>query len=147
MVIMALYSVTDKLVQAKLLQCKRNTRAVVVFVIATFTYQYIALLSLCELYNSIHCHTIRNGGNSQPGIIPLAIYQCFEQVNDFPDREFLLRVSYFEVYNEQIKDLLSTSPVPIKIQHDPKLGTVISGHKEQVVLSPEQVNLILHAYC
>jgi centromeric protein E len=81
----------------------------------------------------------RNGGQSQPGIIPQAIYECFEAVNTFPNREFLLRVSYLEVYNEQIKDLLSTEPVNIKIQHDPKLGTVITGHKEQVVLSPEQV--------
>ncbi len=66
------------------------------------------------------------------GIIPQAIYHCFNAVNSFPDREFLLRVSYLEVYNEQIKDLLGVDPVPIKIQHDPKLGTVISG-KERVM--------------
>ena len=97
-----------------------------------------------------------SGGEQQPGIIPLAIRYCFDAVNMYPDREFLLRVSYLEVYNEQVNDLLvnrnaeqppssGNSPLSprdskeIKIQHDPKLGTVISGAREQVVNSPEQV--------
>eukprot|EP01038_Epipyxis_sp_PR26KG_P004439 gene4439-6278_t len=80
-----------------------------------------------------------NGNSQQIGIIPQAVRYCFDSVNYYPDREFLFRVSYMEVYNEQVKDLLGIEPVPIKIQHDPKLGTVISGIKEQVVLNPQQV--------
>lgn len=86
-----------------------------------------------------------NGGPAQPGVIPQAIYQCFEAVNGYPDREFLLRVSYLEIYNEQIKDLLNTEPANIRIQHDPKVGTVLSGVKEVVVLNPEQVISLIRA--
>ncbi len=86
-----------------------------------------------------------NGVHSQPGVIPQAVQSCFEAVNSYPEREFLLRVSYLEVYNEQIKDLLNTEPAVVKIQHDPKLGTVLSGVKEQVVLNYQQVFALIKA--
>jgi hypothetical protein len=50
-----------------------------------------------------------------------------------------------EVYNEQVKDLLSTEPTQIKIQHGPKVGTILTGVKEQVVLNPQQVMALLRA--
>jgi len=80
-----------------------------------------------------------NGDKGQPGIIPQAIAECFEAVQSTPGRDFILRVSYLEVYNEQIKDLLSMEPVPVRIQHDPRRGTVLTGVKEQVVLNTSQV--------
>jgi hypothetical protein len=80
-----------------------------------------------------------NGDKNQPGIIPQAIAECFDAVNNWPGRDFILRVSYLEVYNEQIKDLLNMDPVPVRIQHDPKRGTVLTGVKEQVVLNTQQV--------
>lgn len=87
-----------------------------------------------------------NGTQSQPGIIPQSILYCFDSIQDsFRDREFLIRVSYLEVYNEQIKDLLSTEPTQIKIQYDTKLGTILSGVKEQVVLNSQQVIALLKA--
>ena len=46
-----------------------------------------------------------------------------------------------QVYNEQIKDLITKDPFPkdIKILHDPKLGVVIKGIREQVVRNPQEV--------
>jgi hypothetical protein len=77
----------------------------------------------------------------QIGVITQTIQYCFHSINNFPNREFLLRVSYLEVYNEQVKDLLSTDSrdIPIKILYDPKAGTVLSGVKEHVVFNPNQV--------
>lgn len=86
-----------------------------------------------------------NGTASQPGIIPQAIHCCFDMIQSFPDREFLFRVSYMEVYNEQVKDLLSTEPTQIKIQYAGKVGNILSGVKEQVVLNPQQIISLLKA--
>jgi centromeric protein E len=79
-------------------------------------------------------------------VISQAIQFCFDSINVFPEREFLLRVSYLEVYNEQVKDLLNIShgqsaaaAPPIKILFDPKVGTVLAGVKEHVVFNPQQV--------
>ncbi len=41
-----------------------------------------------------------NGTSDLPGIIPLAIEDVFTYIAEHPEREFLLRVSYMEIYNE-----------------------------------------------
>ena len=53
-------------------------------------------------------HTMQGTGSS-PGVVPLAVNDCFEYISSCEDREFLLRVSYMEIYNEQINDLFSPS--------------------------------------
>ena len=35
-----------------------------------------------------------------------------------PEREFLLRVSYLEIYNEEIRDLLCPSSTKLEIRED-----------------------------
>ena len=85
-----------------------------------------------------------NGNTVQPGIIQQSVFCCWDNIKSTPNREFLLRVSYLEIYNEQIKDLLNSgTQKDIKIQHDPKVGTVISGAIEQVVRSPSEVLSLL----
>ncbi|TKC46666.1 hypothetical protein EI555_012319, partial [Monodon monoceros] len=46
------------------------------------------------------------GSQDYLGVIPRAIHDIFQKIKKFPDREFLLRVSYMEIYNETITDLL-----------------------------------------
>ncbi|KAG5055222.1 hypothetical protein JHK85_007732 [Glycine max] len=66
-------------------------------------------------------HTM-HGDQRSPGIIPLSVKDVFSIIQESdssayqtPNREFLLRVSYLEIYNE---------------------GTYVEGIKEEVVLSP-----------
>jgi len=80
-----------------------------------------------------------HGTKKHPGVIPIAIHDCFDTIHSFPEREFLFRVSYLEVYNENVHDLLNTEPTTIKIQYDPKLGTILTGVKEMVVVTAQQV--------
>ena len=50
------------------------------------------------------------------------------------------------MYNEQIKDLLSTEPTHIKIQDGgAKVGTLLTGVKEQIVVNPAQIISLLRA--
>ncbi|CBQ70333.1 probable kinesin motor protein 1 [Sporisorium reilianum SRZ2] len=54
-------------------------------------------------------HTM-SGSDAEPGVIPRAVQQVFELIAAEPAREFLLRVSYLEIYNETLKDLLAPLP-------------------------------------
>ncbi|XP_067141654.1 centromere-associated protein E-like [Centruroides vittatus] len=47
------------------------------------------------------------GTRDNPGIIFFTINSIFDTIENMPDREFLLRISYMEIYNEAISDLLS----------------------------------------
>ncbi|KAK4154728.1 kinesin-related protein 11 [Chaetomidium leptoderma] len=89
------------------------------------------------------------GTASSPGVIPLAITDIFSYIRETPSREFLLRVSYLEIYNERIHDLLSmaTGNAPganqqqeeIKLREDSKRGVYASPLKEEIVQSPTQL--------
>ncbi|KAJ1032462.1 hypothetical protein NDA16_000486 [Ustilago loliicola] len=55
-------------------------------------------------------HTM-SGSDQEPGVIPRAVEQVFSAIKEEQsDREFLLRVSYLEIYNETLKDLLAPLP-------------------------------------
>eukprot|EP00249_Psilotum_nudum_P009640 c22061_g2_i1 orf=468-4226(+) len=79
-------------------------------------------------------HTM-HGDQKSPGVIPLAIKDVFSIIQETPDREFLLRVSYLEIYNEVINDLLDPAGQNLRVREDVQ-GTYVEGVKEEVVLSP-----------
>ncbi|KAK6246240.1 hypothetical protein SCA6_009330 [Theobroma cacao] len=79
-------------------------------------------------------HTM-HGEQKSPGIIPLAVKDVFATIQETPGREFLLRVSYLEIYNEVINDLLDPTGQNLRIREDAQ-GTYVEGIKEEVVLSP-----------
>ncbi|GAB4851508.1 Kinesin-like protein KIN-7K, chloroplastic [Ancistrocladus abbreviatus] len=79
-------------------------------------------------------HTM-HGDQRSPGIIPLAVKDAFSIIQETPSREFLLRVSYLEIYNEVVNDLLNPAGQNLKIREDHQ-GIFVEGIKEEVVLSP-----------
>jgi centromeric protein E len=46
------------------------------------------------------------GSPEHPGFIILAVHDVFSKISSSEDTEFLVRMSYIEIYNEQLKDLL-----------------------------------------
>ncbi|XP_039237441.1 centromere-associated protein E isoform X2 [Pipra filicauda] len=81
------------------------------------------------------------GNEDSVGIIPKAIQHVFKIICEIPDREFLLRVSYMEIYNETITDLLcdSRKKKPLGIREDFNRNTYVEDLIEEVVVAPEQV--------
>ncbi|KAF2109086.1 kinesin motor domain-containing protein [Lophiotrema nucula] len=90
------------------------------------------------------------GTATNPGVIPLAITDIFSYIRETPQREFLLRVSYLEIYNEKINDLLAGPIQPglngqpgpqeeIKLREDSKRGVYATPLKEEIVQSPTQL--------
>ncbi|KFP69453.1 Chromosome-associated kinesin KIF4 [Acanthisitta chloris] len=70
------------------------------------------------------------------GVIPRVIKLLFEEKQQRQDWEFVLKVSYLEIYNEDILDLLCPSrerSSQISIREDPKEGIKIVGLTERNV--------------
>jgi len=88
-------------------------------------------------------HTIK-GSSSCPGVIPLALRQVFDHIRSCKDHDFLLRVSYIEIYNERVKDLLdpeSGLDLPI---HESKSRGVHVAAREVIVKDEEEVLTLLN---
>jgi centromeric protein E len=83
-------------------------------------------------------HTLM-GSAGEPGFIILAVHDVFNHILTTTNLEFLVRVSYVEIYNDELKDLLQPGQHDLRIVEDKDKGTCVQGMKEVVVTSPEQV--------
>uniref|UniRef100_J3MXJ1 Kinesin motor domain-containing protein n=1 Tax=Oryza brachyantha TaxID=4533 RepID=J3MXJ1_ORYBR len=88
--------------------------------------------------NSGKTYTMRGSAN-EPGIIPLAVHDLFKTIEEHLDREFLLRMSYMEIYNEEINDLLVPEHRKLQIHESIERGIYVAGLREEIVTCPEQV--------
>eukprot|EP00164_Ancoracysta_twista_P004754 GFYU01006438.1.p1 GENE.GFYU01006438.1~~GFYU01006438.1.p1 ORF type:complete len:1605 (-),score=614.63 GFYU01006438.1:18-4832(-) len=86
------------------------------------------------------------GGNYadvELGIIPRVIDRIFNFIEDIQEsRETLLRVSYLEIYNEEVKDLLDTNtnnPKTIFVRENASGDIAVSGLSEEIVNSREEM--------
>ncbi|XP_011370350.1 kinesin-like protein KIF27 isoform X1 [Pteropus vampyrus] len=114
------------------------------------------VLSLIEGYNATvfaygqtgsgKTYTIGGGhvasvAEGQKGIIPRAIQEIFQNISENLSIDFTIKVSYIEVYKEDLRDLLEleTSMKDLHIREDEKGNTVIVGAKECQVESADEV--------
>ncbi|XP_069689418.1 centromere-associated protein E-like [Periplaneta americana] len=79
------------------------------------------------------------GTDQEPGIIPLTVNYMFEALNKITGREFLLRASYIEIYNEKINDLLQKGKTGLKLREAVEGNVVISDLKEELVHTPAKI--------
>ncbi|GAA5834148.1 hypothetical protein JCM3766R1_004472 [Sporobolomyces carnicolor] len=84
-----------------------------------------------------------SGDRSNPGIIPQAVSEIFTYIRDHSEKEFLLRASYLEIYNETLKDLLDPDAGPVKIRQDEKKRFFVHPLREEVVTTEAQVAALL----
>jgi len=71
------------------------------------------------------------GNEKDPGIIPKTCKDLFQEVGNLGARERAqIKVSYFEIYNEQVRDLLGTNDKPLRVREDPKTGPYVDQLNE-----------------
>jgi centromeric protein E len=81
------------------------------------------------------------GTRSSPGVIPQATSEVFSHVKSYPDREFFFRLSYIEIYNEVVIDLLDPTKTGLQIRSSSEASSVVKivGVTEKVVTSAAEV--------
>uniref|UniRef100_A0A8C2Y9Y1 Kinesin family member 27 n=1 Tax=Coturnix japonica TaxID=93934 RepID=A0A8C2Y9Y1_COTJA len=120
------------------------------------------LMSLTEGYNAtvfaygqtgsgktytIGCGHIASIAEDEKGIIPRAIQELFQHISENHNIDFHVKVSYIEVYKEELRDLLEleTSVKDLHIREDEKGNTVIVGAKEFEVECADEVMSLLES--
>ncbi|XP_071538480.1 LOW QUALITY PROTEIN: uncharacterized protein [Panulirus ornatus] len=76
------------------------------------------------------------GDKTKPGIIPLAIQNIFGSIENTPDREYLIRASYMEIYNENITDLLAdrdSRGKSLNVREDTSGAVYVADLKEECI--------------
>ncbi|KAL2622600.1 hypothetical protein R1flu_002805 [Riccia fluitans] len=83
------------------------------------------------------------GTAEDPGIIRLSVHDVFNKIQEISNREFLIRVSYMEIYNEEINDLFAPENRRLQIHENLEKGIFVAGLREEIVDSPDQVFQLL----
>ncbi|XP_034996507.1 kinesin-like protein KIF17 isoform X2 [Zootoca vivipara] len=82
--------------------------------------------------------------SSQKGIIPRAFEHLFESVQCAENSKFLVRASYLEIYNEDIRDLLGTNTKQkLELKEHPEKGVYVKGLSLHTVHSIAQCERIM----
>eukprot|EP00892_Ulva_mutabilis_P002668 jgi/Ulvmu1/12401/UM009_0048.1 len=92
--------------------------------------------------NSGKTFTMRGSG-SEGGIVGRAIHDLFIKMAQHPDRQFCLRASYMEIYNEEVNDLLNPEKRNLNVKVDQDSGVMVAGLSEVLVYSMEDVMRLL----
>ena len=78
-----------------------------------------------------------------PGIIPLSVETIFAFVHEAVDKEFLVRCSYLEIFNECVNDLLDLSKINLEIKEAANGKVEVVGLTEEDCASMNQVYALL----
>uniref|UniRef100_T1JMP3 Kinesin-like protein n=1 Tax=Strigamia maritima TaxID=126957 RepID=T1JMP3_STRMM len=87
-------------------------------------------------------HTMEGviGDNIMQGIIPRIVSDIFNHIYSMDeDLEFHIKVSYFEIYLDKIRDLLDVSKTNLSVHEDKNRVPYVKGATERFVSSPEEV--------
>lgn len=87
-------------------------------------------------------HTMEGviGDPAKQGIIPRIVNDIFNHIYAMEENlEFHIKVSYFEIYMDKIRDLLDISKVNLSVHEDKNRVPFVKGATERFVSSPEDV--------
>uniref|UniRef100_A0A673G2N0 Kinesin-like protein n=1 Tax=Sinocyclocheilus rhinocerous TaxID=307959 RepID=A0A673G2N0_9TELE len=87
-------------------------------------------------------HTMEGNLHDQDGmgIIPRIVQDIFNYIYSMDENlEFHIKVSYFEIYLDKIRDLLDVSKTNLSVHEDKNRVPYVKGCTERFVCSPEEV--------
>ena len=81
------------------------------------------------------------GNDKNLGIMPLTLKELFLQINSYQNREYNVKMWYLEIYNENIRDLLSNNNENnnLDLREDSNKGIIVSGITEIKATSSEHI--------
>jgi kinesin family member 18/19 len=84
------------------------------------------------------------GTDTSPGIMALTLGYLFKKINESKEpKNYEVSLSYLEIYNENIRDLLGTKPDFLDLREDASRGVVVAGITTEIATSPDEIFLYL----
>lgn len=87
----------------------------------------VALSALTGINATIFAYGQTSSGKTftMRGITQSAVNDIYKHIDNTPERDFLIKVSAMEIYNEVVHDLLKPGSGPLRLLDDPEKGTIV----------------------
>ena len=80
------------------------------------------------------------GSPDNPGIMFRSLNDLYNKIEKQKIiKDFIIKVSYLEIYNENIKDLLSADDRNLELREDPIRGVIVNAITEVLVNSTNEI--------
>ena len=79
------------------------------------------------------------GNDDNPGIIFLTLRELFRSILLYQNRNYIIKLWYIEIYNENIRDLLANNNENLELREDPNKGIIINNVTEIITNSSEDI--------
>lgn len=106
----------------------------------------VALSSLMGINATIFAYGQTSSGKTYTmrGITEKAVNDIYSHIMSTPEREFRIRISGLEIYNENVRDLLnSESGRNLKLLDDPEKGTVVEKLVEETASNDQHLRHLI----
>ncbi|KAI3464881.1 hypothetical protein Pfo_021544 [Paulownia fortunei] len=105
----------------------------------------IALSVLSGMNSTIFAYGQTSSGKTytMTGITEYTVADIYDYINKHCEREFVLRFSAMEIYNESVRDLLCSDGTPLRLLDDPERGTVVDKLTEVTLTDSNHLKELL----
>lgn len=95
----------------------------------------IALSVVNGINSSIFAYGQTSSGKTYTmiGITEYTVADIYDYIQNHEERAFVLKFSAMEIYNEAVRDLLSTDNLPLRLLDDPERGTIVEKLTEETL--------------
>ncbi|PON71566.1 Kinesin-like protein [Parasponia andersonii] len=95
----------------------------------------VALSVVSGINASIFAYGQTSSGKTytMSGITEYTVADIYDYLEKHNEREFVLRLSAMEIYNESVRDLLSADSTPLRLLDDPERGTIVEKLTEETL--------------
>ncbi|XP_077231045.1 kinesin-like protein KIN-7F [Tasmannia lanceolata] len=93
----------------------------------------VALSVVSGINSSIFAYGQTSSGKTftMTGITEHSVADIYDYIQRHEERAFVLKFSAMEIYNEAVRDLLSTDSTPLRLLDDPERGTIVEKLTEE----------------
>ncbi|XP_061350697.1 kinesin-like protein KIN-7F [Gastrolobium bilobum] len=105
----------------------------------------VALSVVRGINSSIFAYGQTSSGKTytMTGITEYAIRDIYDYIQKHKEREFVVKFSAMEIYNEVVRDLLNANATSLRLLDDPEKGTVVEKLTEETLTERRQLQQLL----
>ncbi|KAJ9183689.1 hypothetical protein P3X46_007512 [Hevea brasiliensis] len=105
----------------------------------------VALSALMGINATIFVYGQTSSGKTftMRGITENAVKDIYEHIKNTQEREFILKISALEIYNETVIDLLNRESGPLRLLDDPEKGTIVEKLVEETIKDSQHLRHLI----
>ncbi|XP_064982622.1 kinesin-like protein KIN-7A isoform X2 [Musa acuminata AAA Group] len=105
----------------------------------------VALSALTGINATIFAYGQTSSGKTftMRGITENAVNDIYKHINNTPERDFTIKISAMEIYNEIVRDLLKPDSGALRLLDDPERGTIVDKLEETMAKDSQHLRYLI----